>query len=166
MTWTDVTQSDAMDAVVRQLRSSLGLPESHCYETDNPDECQIPPSGDMWVTVWCGGGNFDQALQRGGGQYQCCEMIQVVVNVYTRIALDPTGRSARQLHDAARGLFAHKRAVLKAMVGARLTTEDGNEFLRQLVYAIRSSAPESNDTEHWARVGIEFGVEWDWDLGD
>jgi len=164
MTRVDTTQDVVATAFLAHLTTALGLDETHCYETDEPDKVTIPRSGDYWATVYVGPGTFDVPFQVGGGANQCMETIPVTVTAYSRIRLDPSGRAQRQLHEVARGLYPLKRKLLKAMVGIDLTDEDDSTFLRQCIYALRSSLPEVNDKEGWGRISVEFGVAWDWDL--
>ena len=164
MTRVDTTQDVVTDRLIVRLRDQLSLKETHCYETDEPEKVTIPPGGDYWVTVFVGPGSFDVPMQIGGGANQCVEMMPVTISAYSRIRLDPTERANRQLHEAARGLYPLKKKLLKALVGHDLLDEDGNTFLRQLIYALRSSLPEVDNQAGWGRISVEFGLEWDWDL--
>lgn len=160
----DVTQDVVLARVVARLRESLGLDERHCFETDNPDKIEVPRSGGYYVTVYIGPGQFDVANQIGGGAAQCTEAIQVVVTGYSRVRLDPVDEGMKQFHAASRGLYVLKAKILKALVGQDLADEDGNTFLRQLVYATRAAVPVIDKDKGQGKIAVEFGVEWDWDL--
>ena len=68
--------------------------------------------------------------------------------------------------NASRGLIILKRRLLKALVGEDLATEaDGTEgFLRNLLYAKSATQPQWDEKKGIAWIGVDFGVDFDWDL--
>ena len=160
----DVTQDIVLTRVIERLRDQLELDARHCFETDDPDAVQTPRSGDYWVTVYIGPGQFDVPNQIGGGAEQLTETIPVIVTAYSRVRLDPVDEGEKTFHSATRGLYVLKAKLLKALVGHDLTDSDGNTFLRQLLYATRAAVPIVDKAEGRGKIAVEFGVEWDWDL--
>ena len=158
----DVTQGDLSTAIVARLQTALGLNDRNCFETIAPDQPNMVPGGDFFVTVSPGGGQFEQGEQSAPN---VTEYTDVVVTAYTRIRTDSTGHDQQLLQDLKRGLLTLKRMLLKALVGQWLNPAYN---LRQSVYARGSEAPKVLQDAHagtlLGAISVTFGVDFDWDL--
>jgi len=125
----------------------------------------VPIAGDWWCTVAAGDGQFVEGNQEPG---QCSEESEVIVTAYTRIMTDRTDHAENLLHDPQRGCLFMKRKLLSALVGKDLQTSTGDFFLRQWLWAARSSRPKAgNHSETGELIGsiqLTFRIEFDWDL--
>ncbi len=164
----DVTQATVLERIVERLRSELDLPEQRCYETLDADSpLVVPPGGEFFITVSPGEGQFVPGEQAVGN---VTEEWRVNVAVFARIHLDQSGRDLEVLLRAGRGMLAIKRDVLAALVGHDLVDDDGNTFLRNLLYIMSVAAPRvmERGRESGAltlyQMTIEVGVEFDWEL--
>jgi len=157
----DVTQETVLEAVVDQLRTQLGLNRRTCWETLEPLAPKIPKSGEFFVTVSPGPGQFVEGEQQVGN---ITEQWTITVTAYSRIKLDSTDHDEKLLRDARRGLLQAKRKILQSLVGQDIQDPDRDVFLRQLLYAISCSRPEHDSSKHIAWISLEFGVDFDWDL--
>lgn len=115
MARVDITEAEVMEIVVDYLRTTLDLNERQCYETVSPLTPPLAPLSEWWLSVSPGEGNFDEAMQSGGGRHQVTEEWQLLVTGYTRIRLDSTDRDMQVLREANRGLLQIKRRILWAM---------------------------------------------------
>jgi hypothetical protein len=162
----NVTGNQVLASVVALLRASLGFDESTCYEVANPDHVpSVPLTGDWWCTVAGGDGQFDPGNQ---DRSQCSEETEVIVTAYTRIMTDRTDHATDLLHDPDRGCLHMKHKLLSALVGKDLTTPTGDTFLRQFVWAARSSPAVTGEHEESkdliGRIQLTFRIEFDWEL--
>ena len=150
-----------MNAVMAQLRTSLGLVSNQVFEVIDPlSPPSIPPGGDFFVTVAVAHGTFAESEQVPGN---ITEDGMITVTGYTRIKLD-SGSDTKLLHDSTRGLLGIKKKMLKALVGVDLQTDAGETFLRELVLAKVSSQPNYDPDKGIGWLSMEFGVSWDWDI--
>ena len=166
MKCVNVTGNTVLASVVSWLRSALNFQPEQCYEVANPDEIpSVPIAGHWWCTVAGGDGQFVEGNQDAS---QCSEQTEVIVTAYTRIQTDMTDHAENLLHDPARGCFEMKRRLLKALCGVQLVTPSGDLFLRQSVWASRSSPPRngkhSETGEFIGMIQLAFRIEFDWDL--
>lgn len=168
MARVDVTQDVVLDRFVERLRSALKLNEQQCYETLNAEEPPaVPIGGDYFLTVAPGEGDFIDGEQAVGN---VTENWAVTVTIYSRVRLDQTDHDKQTLSLAGRGLLHVKKDILKALVGHDLSEEDDDTFLRQTLYAIRTTRPELVSKDGATRgmalavMRIDFGVSFDWDL--
>ncbi|WP_321376943.1 hypothetical protein [Trichococcus shcherbakoviae] len=162
----DIDQSTVLERVVAQLRSALNLGERQVYETlDTNYLPRIPTGGAFFLAVSAADSTFPEGEQTPGN---LTEDWGVFVTAYTRIKLDSTDRDEKTLRDASRGLLSIKRKILAALVGQDLTTEDGDTFLRQTLFARSCGRPEAKEMPNKVPIGVitlEFGVSFDWDVG-
>ncbi len=165
----DVEQSIVLERVVAQLRSALNLGERQVYETlDQNYLPRIPKGGDFFLAISAGPGTFPEGEQI---PENITEDWSVFVTGYTRIQLDSTDHAEKILRDTSRGLLTIKRKILAALVGQDLTTEEGDTFLRQTLFAKSCTQPEVKEppdsklTMQFGIITLEFGVSFDWDLG-
>lgn len=163
MSRVDVTQAAVLTAVVARLRTALSLNERQCFEVLNPIDppSKLPPSGDYFLSVAPGAGEFETGEQIAGN---CTELWEIIVTGYTRMKLDDANRDTHVLHDADRGLFRIKRDILKALVGQDLQDAEGETFLRQWTYVRSAAVPQVSRESSIAWWSIRFGISWDWDL--
>jgi len=156
-----VTQQEVIDAVMTQLRSSLGLNTNQVFEVIDPlAPPSIPPGGDFFVTLAVAHGTFAEHEQVPGN---VTEDGMITVTGYSRIKLDSSS-DTKLLHDDTRGLLVIKRKILKALVGVDLQTDAGARFLRELVLAKVSSQPNYDPDKGIGWLSMDFGVSWDWDI--
>lgn len=164
----NVTQADAIQAILDHLRTELSLEDDACFFVIDPLSFHIP-RGDWWITVAAGDGTFNQELMQSGVIEQCTEDSTFVVTVYERLHLDPTDDDGQMLVRATEGLLPRKRLILKTLCG-----EDplvgGNEFSRELITPQHCRAPmvvSPAGEEEGLQIGlmsITFGFTFDWDL--
>lgn len=166
MARVDTTPDDVIQSIVLLLREKLGLSEFTCYDVLDPEYVEIPNGGGWFVTVAPGEGDFEPALQVGGGQNEVSEAMAVIVTFYLQIQLDPTNVSKEVLRGHGKSLFKIKRAVLKALCGVDLQDPEENTFLRQLIPVRHSSRPAYDITQQLAHMSLTFTAEFDWDLSD
>jgi len=160
----DVTQSAVLDRLVEFLRAELPLEERSCYLAIEPlSPPVIPKSGDYFVTVSPGPGNFVEGEQV---PVNVTEEWSITVTAYTRVRLDSTDHHRQLMLNASRGLIILKRRLLKALVGVDLAIEaNGTEgFLRNYLYAKSATQPQWDEKKGIAWIGVDFGVDFDWDL--
>lgn len=163
------TQCEVLLAVLRRLRSGLGLDDRNCYPALDPlDAPTFPKGGNFFLAVGFGDGAFDRDAQIGGGDQQCTEAASFLVVIYTRIKTDSANQAGRMLRDAERGALAVKHQVLQALVGEDLVDAEANTFLRQLI-PVRSAERPTPLTSQKLRIAVlrlalEFHLEFDWDL--
>lgn len=163
---TDIMQGEVHQIILRTLRQSLDLTEARCYEVTRPDQLPKVPSGSEYVlTVTFGDGSFEIPEQFDG---QCCEEIDVTIMAFTRVNLDASNTEKMLLHDDKRGLLRLKHLILKTVVGKDPARENGEGWLRDLLYAKRSIAPDVLEakTITVGGVGVVFGCKFDHDLTD
>lgn len=179
----DVQQHEVLQAVVTFLRTELSLNDRTCFEVLNPaDYAEMMWMGteDNWqVLVGPGEGSFDMGLFHGGTRDQTMEAWQIVVGIYTRIALDETGHYKEALVQANRGILRLKYLVLNALCGIDLTDagtsgdEDNDTvFLRELIRPVYASAPvylvdRDSERDHGpglVQMLLGFSVPFDWEL--
>ena len=166
----DVTEADVLLALLTRLRLQLSLDENACFETLDPLDLSVLPSGDFFVSVMQGGGTFEEGMQIGGGASQLMEEARFVITYYTRIKLDRGDRAEHILRHAGRGISAAKRAVLKAITAFDLTVASGagagSTFLRQLTTIVSASAPAFDKPLALAYAQLDLKLPFDWDLTD
>ena len=167
MARVNIKQEEVQSLLVKHLIDTLKLNESRCYETIRPDILPKIPSGSDWVlTVSLGDGEFGEIEEQFAGQ--CFEKTDVTVMAFARTNLDPTNPDTALLHETNRGLLRLKTTILKAMVGEDPPRETGEGFLRNILYAKRSIAPDilegGKGIGTVGSVGIVFGVDFDHDL--
>lgn len=164
----DTDESAVFMALVALLRSRLQLDENHCFEQAEPLQgFGRPPSGDYWLTVSPGDGDFANGeFQAGGGAEQVTEFNEATLIGYTRIRLDSTDRDTMLLHDLQRGLLPIKKRLLWAVCGKQLVDASGNELLRSLIYAKRGVKANYDKQETIGWIGIVIGLDYDWDLSN
>jgi hypothetical protein len=102
----------------------------------------------------------------GGGEHQATEQASVVVTAYTRIELDRGDHTAALFHDDLRGLMRLKRKILRCLTNHALLDEDDYAILRNPLYPIHAYRPAKDERNGLARISVEFGVDFDWDLDD
>ena len=166
MARTDISQADALDAVVLRLQTELTLNERQCYPVARAQDVpSIPVGGNFWLTVAIGGGTFIPEEQSAGN---VTEDADCIVTAYTRIRTDSTSHDRDLLLDDARGLLAIKKLILAAMCGHDLLDPEGDSFLRQLVFARNCSNPDKvnipDATGAFGQIQITFGIMFDWSL--
>jgi len=166
MARTDISQADALDAVVLRLQTALTLNERQCYPVARAQDVpSIPVGGNFWLTVAIGGGTFIPEEQSAGN---VTEDADCIVTAYTRIRTDSTSHDRDLLLDDARGLLAIKKLILAAMCGHDLLDPEGDSFLRQLVFARNCSNPDKvnipDATGAFGQIQITFGIMFDWSL--
>lgn len=171
----DVDQSDVLTAVVSYLRTQLTLNETRCYEVIDPnEEPPFPISGDYWLQIALGSGQFDDSLMTGAVREQLCEWMTITVGMYTRVYLDQTGHAREMLIKAGRGIVRIKRMVLNAFAGADLTV-GGSTFGRELwrpTFCTEAHHVATSGVEGAANAGgiemlrmlLTFRCGFDWDL--
>jgi hypothetical protein len=162
----DVDKAVVLERVVAQLRSALNLNDRQVYETLSPDFLpKIPGGGEFFIAVSPLPGDFIDGEQI---ENNITEEWGVAVTAYTRVFLDSTDRDEKMLRDTNRGLFAIKKKILRALVGQDLQTDEGDTFLRQLLYARTCRQPDAAETPERkipiGRITLEFGVDFDWEL--
>lgn len=161
----DVTQDEIPTLIVAMLRRVLNLNDQRCYETERPDMLPRVPSGSDYVlTVSTGDGSFPIPEQM---PEQANEEFDLTIMGFFRVNLDPPNADTMLLHEVKRGAFPVKRRILKAMLSAQdLQRENGDYFLRDLLYAKRSIAPAAMEHKVGTigSVGVVFGVSFDWNL--
>ena len=166
----DQSENLILTWVITRLRSELGLDERTCYASVEPLAPLIPKSGAWFVAVSPEAGYFVPGEQKvlsadwqGGNT---TETVQLVVTIYTRMALDSTDHADKRLLDATRGMLERKQQVLAALVGWDLQTTSGHEMLRSLMYATRSSKPAIVRSDESGIVlgllQISFEAVFDW----
>jgi hypothetical protein len=164
----DVDQAVVLERIVARLRSALSLNERQVYETLSPDFLpRIPTGGDFFVAVSPLDGTFIDGEQV---EDNITEEWGVAVTAYTRIRLDSTDRDEKMLRDASRGLLTIKKRILRALVGQDLKTDEGSEFLRDLLFARHCRQPDAAEIPDGkipvGRITLEFGVHFDWELSE
>lgn len=174
MSRIDITQSDAIDAVLGVLRARLGLSETNCFEVESADEPPpLPPGGNFFLTVAADEGQFVPDEQVPGDPTtgtpgNITEEGAFIVSGFTRIQLDATGHARKLLHDEKRGLLFIKGKILSALVGIDLQTDEGQTFLRQTLYAIRATRPSAwkhpDSGISLGMIQLTFGLDMDWSL--
>lgn len=184
MARVDVDQHEVLSAVVTYLRTSLSLNDRTCYEVLSAADPPILWMGteDNWqLLVSPGAGQFDAELFHGGGRAQTMEAWQVIVGIYTRIALDETGHDTEALIQANRGILRLKKMVLNSLAGRDLTTaglasedQTGEIFLREHIRPVFASQPlymepvarggEESGGPGVVQMLLGFSVPFDWDL--
>lgn len=167
MSRVDVQQSIVLERIIARLRSALKLNDRQVYETLSEDFLpRIPVGGEYFVAVSLADGVFPEEEQVPGN---ITEDSGVSVTAYTRIKLDSTDHAEEILRNARRGLLPIKRKILAALVGQDLMTEEGDTFLRQVLFARSCTRPQVKEMpDNRATIGvitIDFGVSFDWDLG-
>lgn len=172
---SDVDQSDVLTAVVEYLRTTLDLNETRCFEViDAYEEPPFPISGDYWLQIALGSGEFDDSLMTGAVREQLTEWMTIVVGMYTRVYLDQTGHAREMLIKAGRGIIRIKRMVLDAFAGADLEV-GGNTFGRMLWHPRTCTEAQhiaTSGAEGAANAGgiemlrmlLTFRCGFDWDL--
>jgi len=164
----DVTQATVLQRIVERLRSQLSLPEQRCYETLDADSpLVVPPGGEFFLTISPGQGRFVEGEQAIGN---VTEEWTVIVAAFIRIHLDEAGRDLEVLLQTGRGMFPIKRRILAALVGHDLTDDNGETFLRNLLYVIAVAAPRVIEGGRTSgplslyQMTLEIGVDFDWEL--
>lgn len=171
MARTDTVQADILERILVRLRVKLGLNDRTCFEVLAPDQPNMVPGGDFFVTVSPGGGQFEQGEQARSGfgtLANVTEYSDAVVTAYCRIRLDSTGHDQYLLRDARRGLLFLKKQILSVLVGQDVVLDTGDTVLRQTLYVRGVEAPkmlqDSSAGTYLGAISITFGVDFDWDL--
>lgn len=164
-TYADSEQSAVLDALAKLLIDSIPvLSTKNCFISILEDPPQMP-SDDVFVTVAPTAGDFPEEFQDGGGPNQCTEYTGAIISIFSRFQANRPGQERDALSDFARGILKMKRLVLKAVVGKNLTSAaDGNQVLRELIKAKKSSFPAYVNNEQLVKVGIEVSTPFDWNL--
>lgn len=157
----DTTQAGILEAVREILLQSVdGLTEKNCFVTLYPD----PQGGftdDLFCTISPADSVFPEGLQVGGAQFTCMEETGIIVKISTRIRTDRAPQQIEALVSPQRGILWLKWQLLRALVGADPTV-NGNQVVRQLLWARRCTAPRIED--QYVSIELDFGVSFDWDL--
>jgi hypothetical protein len=164
MVRTDQTQLVVMASIVTRLKSALSLSENQCYETIEPlAPPVVPTGGDYFVTVALGHSSFSEGEQVIGN---ITEDATLTVTAYTRIRLDESKSDKYLFRDTTRGLLTLKKNILTALVGQDLveTSDPAEEFLRELLRAESSTAPNYDREKQIGWISIDFALSWDWNL--
>lgn len=169
MVWHDATQDEVFESIMRFYRGRLKLPTESVYPTIEPLSAPaIPPSGNFWISVALGDGQFPEEEQ---DDEQLREEIAFTVTGYSRIALDRATRETEFLFAKERGANYIKSRLL-LIVGHQLTDPEGTGIAASRVWARTSHRATYDATQSIGWVGITFGVDFDWhiagaeDLGD
>jgi len=159
-------QDDVLNAVVALLVANLAISERYVYQTLAPlKSIGNPPSGDYWVTVSPGDGDFaDGQWQAGGGANTLMELATTIVCGYTRIKLDSTDRDDKLLHELKRGVLPVKKKLLKALVGQQLTDTTGNNLLISLIQARHAETPNYDNDKQTGWITLHFATPFQWDM--
>ncbi len=172
MARVDVTQLDALNAIIAHFISDLSLDASRVFLTIDPLAVRVPRGADWWLTVSVGEYTFKQELLTGGVFEQCTEETTFTVTAYMRMHLDQADHDDQLVLDSTRGLFELKRIILKSMASVDLQVA-GNEFSRELITPQFSRAPmvvsvaDAESADDGLQIGVisvTFGLIFDWDL--
>jgi hypothetical protein len=168
MTRIDTTESLVYEGVLALLREGFGLNERTCYLTLEPEDATlIPPSGDFWVSMAPGGGQFFQGEQVATN---ITENTKVRITIYSRMRLDSAGPAEHLMLETTRGLTVLKRKLLAILVNQDMDAppqpySSGDVLaLRQGIYATSSGRPQMDPKRGIAWWTFEFGVDFDWDI--
>lgn len=173
-TRVDVTQATILESVLAELRTSLTLNESQCFEVADPAEIPpLPPGGDYFLTVAWGASDYSEDEQVPASLIgatvnslgHVLEFSTLEVTIHTRTKLDRAGHDRYLLLEEKRGLLRLKPKVIGALVGKDLTDLEGNTFLRDEIAIRRSRPPEvwvqrSNSTVV-GRLSLTFSCHFD-----
>lgn len=156
----DTEPSEILEAVMAFYAEQLRLPEGAIFPTVEPMRPPVaPPGGDFWIHVGLGDGQFPLEEQ---DDEQLRETLDLTVVAFTRVQLDGANRDRQFLLNPKFGASALKRKLL-LLVGEQLTIDD-EPILASRVYARRSLRASYDEREAVGWAGIEFGLEFDWDL--
>lgn len=156
----DTTAEEVLDALLLRLRTFFALSESTCFACAEPRDVSLPPGGQFFVSVSIWNGDFDGALQIGGGYMQCTERLTFGVSIYTRAKLD----RANQDPHAIRRLLQQKRRLLACLCAHDLQTQGGDYVLRQHIPIETSSPVQVVDKGEAYYLTVYVSCEFDWDI--
>ena len=166
MARVDITEAEVMEIVIDHLRTTLELNERQCYETVSPLTPPKNPLSEWWLTVSPGEGNFDEAMQSGGGRHQVTEEWQLLVTGYARVRLDSTDHDMQLLREVNRGLLHIKRRILWAMAQVDLHKIDSDDTFQLKYLVVRHAGkPEYDEDRQTGWQTVFFEMSHDWDLG-
>lgn len=172
MARVDITQLEALNAIIAHFRSDLALDDSRVFLTIDPLAVRIPRGADWWLTISVGEYTFMQELLTGGVFEQCTEDTTFTVTAYVRMHLDQADHDDQLVLDSTRGLFELKRIILKSLAGIDLQV-GVSEFARELFSPRFSRAPmvvsvaDGDSADDGLQIGIisvTYGMMFDWDL--
>ncbi len=167
---SNAQQTEVLKAIVDHYRTTLSLDNARAFLSIESVSARIPRSGDWWLTISPGEGNFDQEMIAAGVVEQCTEDSRFIVSGHLRQFLDPTDEDAELLVGNTESLLNLKRTILKTICGVDLLV-GGNTFSRELISPLSVRAPilyEPIDQEEGglqiAVISVTFGLSFDWDL--
>lgn len=164
----DTNQVTILDAILQELRLSLGLNESTCFEVADPEEMPpLPPGGDYFLTVAWEDSDYNPDEQTAStvSPGHILEFSRVAVTINTRPKLDRAGHDQKLLVEEKRGLLAIKPRVIGALAGKDLTDDEGNSLLRDILFVEHAGRAQvyvrQADSSVVGRLSITFGVHFD-----
>lgn len=163
MSRVDVELSDVLDSVADRLRQQLGLSESTCFFSLNPDSPPPVPT-DVYLVISPDGGQFDPSMFEGGGEQQLTVETGALVTIHSTTRLDAGGKDKERLTNTSKGILQMMTKVLRALSGYDLTI-DGDTFARTLPSPQGFSKPTKNK-ETLGSIGLAFNLSFDWDVSE
>lgn len=161
----DVDAKTVLEAVRSHLIANVpGANTSNTYWALDQAIPKHLRGGDFFLNLHPGDGVYDEDGQIGASDLQLQEDFMLQLTIWNRRKTDPTDAGADVMLNDDGGLFVVLQAVLKAMVGADLTTPGGDTFLRQLIVARGRSAIGRDPANSLNWLTLTFGVAFDWDL--
>jgi len=139
--WID----DVLDAVGKEVRESLGLPNDKVFSfIGRPEDLADEFMGDEFATVTPQNLPLDQTIVAGVAETKQVIDTTVMVTIYSRLWTDKPGRNAFQLNDKARGLAVKARKAAKRLHKNNLATNSEamlQEPMRLLSMAFHGAKP-------------------------
>ena len=161
-------QSIVLQAVVDRLIGEIPeFSNSTCFLTTvPPDEPPANIRDNLFATVSPTNGRFREDVHEGAGIFGTFEEAGVMVTVFSSIRLDRIGHDSNLMMDTARGLFAIKHKIIKALSGHDLLDTAGNQILTNYMAPLTSDRPQSSRDAKTAAgdLSLVFSTDFEWDL--
>ena len=168
MSRTTATQIEILDSIVARLLTEIDeFSPGTCFLSLFP--VPVPaPSGQIGAIIAPGGGSFDSDLEVLGGPVAAdtsvTEAGSVTVLIFTRVQTDEVGHSDLLLNDAALGLLAMKKRVLKALLVDWEPAVGDRNLLRDMLSPVSCSDPDYDEPKRVGSISLTFNTTFDWDL--
>lgn len=154
-----------LESVRKRLTSKLHDANSpNCFIALDPLELYNGRPGDFFYVVSPFSGTFDEGLIDGGGLNQVADEASIAITIHSIQNLDRPDEDAIFLNHADLGLLGRFKEVLRIMVAADLTDDEGNEITFEPVMPKSYSIGRERGENPTGWIQLVMKVKFDWDL--
>ena len=161
MARVDIKPAAIVEAIrLRLINAGAVAHQANCFIAQ-PDQAFQAPPGDTWLTLWIDGGQFDPEQADGG---VATVKASVTVVAWSKVLLDPTGKDAKTLTDATRGLLVVADKVFQALWLHDLQS-GADEILSEPMRPVTLGSPVRPPDEPGS-VSLTWEVIFNWEVSE